>query len=149
MTTPEFWLAFAGLVATIAFSAIGLGMKAANNRNLIIEKINANKGELEDDLSAMRIAAYEEYKLLRKEIESTSSQAYREFGESLMAIREKVVQIELWIRDELKDTRHSLQGSMDMRYQILKQEIDRVDERVRKMEIELAKEMTLRHPTPH
>jgi len=113
----------------------GIAYRQADNRNQVLNKIDKNKEELKEELTAMRDAAYEEYTTLRREMSDTMSAAYREFGETVYGIREKVTQVELWIRDELKDTRHTLQGGMDMRHSISDEKIEKVSDRVRQLEI--------------
>src|SRR6267154_5234841 len=129
------WIAFGALCVAIIGAFLGIGSRQTDNRNQILSRIEANREELNDELSAIRIAAYEEYKILRREMAEAHGTAYREFGETVLAIREKVTQVELWIRDELKDTRHTLQGGMDMRHSIADEKIEKVSERVRQLEI--------------
>jgi len=134
MVTQE-WIAFGGLCVLIAGAFLGIFYRQTDNRNQILNRIEKNKEELNDELSALRSAAYEEYKILRKEMAETTNVAYREFGETVFGIREKVTQVELWIRDELKDTRHTLQGGMDQRHSITDEKIEKVSDRVRQLEI--------------
>ena len=129
------WIAFGALCVAIIGSFLGIMFRQTDNRNQILTRIEKNKEELNDELSAIRIAAYEEYKILRKEMSDTAAVAYREFGETVFGIREKVTQVELWIRDELKETRHTLQGGMDMRHSITDEKIEKVSDRVRQLEI--------------
>jgi hypothetical protein len=131
---PE-WIAFGALCTAIVGAFAGIAYRQADNRNRILERMSANKDELNEELSAIRISAYEEYKILRKEMVDATTMAYREFGETVFGIREKVTQVELWIRDELKDTRHTLQGGMDMRHSITDEKIEKVSDRVRQLEI--------------
>lgn len=81
------------------------------------------------------MSAYEEYKTLRHEMHEGASMSYREFGESVAAIREKVTQVELWIRDQLSNTRHTLGGSMDMRHSIVEEKLEAINERLRQLEL--------------
>jgi hypothetical protein len=129
------WIAFGGLCVAIIGCFLGIGSRQTENRNQILNRIEQNKEELNDELAAIRISAYEEYKILRKEMSDSTTVAYREFGETIFAIREKVTQVELWIRDELKDTRHTLQGGMDMRHSIMDEKLEKVSDRVRHLEI--------------
>ena len=129
------WIAFGALIVAIMGAFAGIAYRQADNRNQVINKIDKNKEELKEELTAMRDAAYEEYTTLRREMSDTMSAAYREFGETVYGIREKVTQVELWIRDELKDTRHTLQGGMDMRHSIAEEKIEKVSDRVRQLEI--------------
>ena len=129
------WIAFGALCTAIIGCFVGIMSRQTDNRNQILNRIEKNKEELNEELAAIRISAFEEYKILRKELTDTMSAAYREFGETVYGIREKVNQVELWIRDELKDTRHTLQGGMDMRHQIALDGIKEVDDRVRQLEI--------------
>ena len=129
------WIAFGALCTAIIGCFVGLMSRQTDNRNQILNRIEKNKEELNEELAAIRISAFEEYKILRKELTDTMSAAYREFGETVYGIREKVTQVELWIRDELKDTRHTLQGGMDMRHSIAEEKIEKVSDRVRQLEI--------------
>lgn len=133
------WVALGGLILALFTAAGGIVLKLVDNKNAILEKISENKEALDAELLGIRMAAFKEYEILRREINDTSATSYRDFGESLAAIREKVTQIELWIRDELRDTRHTLQGAIDMRHQIMGNKLDAMDERVRKVEIEQAR----------
>ena len=131
---PE-WIAFAGLcVATIGMLSLMMSRQTAN-RDQILHRIETNKEELNKELVAIRTAAYEEYTTLRKEISESSSLTYREFGETVHGIRQKVTEVELWVRDQLRDTRHTLQSGMDMRHQIALDGIKEVDDRIRQLEI--------------
>ena len=129
------WIAFGALCVAIMGAFSGIAYRQTDNRNQVLNKIDKNKEELKQELSAIRSAAYEEYTTLRREMADTMSAAYREFGETVYGIREKVTQVELWIRDELKDTRHTLQGGMDMRHSIAEEKIEKVSDRVRQLEI--------------
>ena len=134
MGVPE-WIAFGALCTAIMGAFAGMMSRQTDNRNQILNRIEKNQRELNEELSAIRIAAYEEYKILRKEMVDAANVASREFGETVYGIREKVTQVELWIRDELKDTRHTLQGSMDMRHSIMDEKVEKVSDRVRQLEI--------------
>jgi hypothetical protein len=129
------WIAFGALCVAIIGCFLGIMSRQTDNRNQILNKIQENKEELAGELAAIRLSALEEYKILRKELTDTMLAAYREFGETVYGIREKVTQVELWIRDELKDTRHTLQGGMDMRHSIAEEKIEKVSDRVRQLEI--------------
>ena len=131
------WIAFGALCTAIIGCFVGIMSRQTDNRNQILNRIEKNKEELNEELAAIRISAFEEYKILRKELTDTMSAAYREFGETVYGIREKVTQVELWIRDELKDTRHTLQGGMDMRHSIAEEKIEKVSDRVRQLEISI------------
>lgn len=106
----------------------------------ILAKINRNKGELDQELTAIRLAAFAEYKILLDRIAEASDRAFEQFGETILSIREKVNQVELWFRDELSRNRHTLQGGMDQRHQIAVEKIEGVEERLRKVEIRLGPE---------
>lgn len=47
-----------------------------------------------------------------------------------------------WLSNQFKETRHTIQGSMDMRFSILDEkidiEVDKLDGRVRKVELHIA-----------
>jgi predicted DNA-binding protein (UPF0251 family) len=131
---PE-WIAFAALCTAVAGTLSLMMSRQTSNRDQILTRIEKNKEELNDELAAIRISAYEEYKILRKEMAEVMGTAYREFGETVFGIRQKVTEVELWIRDELKDTRHTLQGGMDMRHSITDEKIEKVSDRVRQLEI--------------
>lgn len=130
--TAEAWVALGALVFTMLGSLV-------TTTSIILNRISSNKEELDDELTAIRMSAYEEYKILRKEMMEASDRAYDRFGESLLALREKVNEVELWIRDELSSTRHTLTGSMDMRYQILEEKIVEIERSLKALEIANAK----------
>lgn len=134
---PLEWITFASLMFTILTSVIVVSAKSANNKNEILDKINITKDDLDNELTAIRMAAYEEYKILRREMAESSNLAYREFGESLRAIREKTNQIEIWFRDELAKTRLAIINSTDIKCQEIKDNIDDLEDRVRKVEINI------------
>lgn len=130
ITTMEAWVALAGFLFAILTSIV-------TATAMILGKISYNKEALDVELTALRQAAFEEYKILRREMNDLSTITYREFGESLLALRTKVTEVEIWVRDELTKTRHTLTGSMDMRYHMLEQKLEDIDKRVREMEIRL------------
>lgn len=94
--TAEAWIALAALAVTICTAIV-------TATTVILSKINQNKEDLDQELSAIRLSAYEEYKTLRKEIAEVAGISRREFGETILAIREKVTEIELWFRDKLNE----------------------------------------------
>ena len=126
--TSEAWIALGALIFTVIASAISTVV-------FLYGKMNADKSAIEDDLQALRMSSYEEFKTLRKEIGETASIARVEFGETILAIREKISQVEMWTRDQLSETRHILLGGMDMRHNIAVEKVEETDERVRRLEI--------------
>lgn len=122
------WVALAALIFTVIASAVSSVV-------FLYSKMNSDKKELEDDLQVLRMSSYEEFKTLRKEIGEASSIARMEFGETISAIREKVTQVELWMRDQLSQTRHTLIGGTDQKHMIAIEKIEETDNRVRKLEI--------------
>lgn len=134
MGTGE-WIAFATLIFTISMTGIGVATRLGNNKQEILTQMSKNKEELDDELTAIRIASYEEYKTLRKEMGDASSLSSREFGETIHAIRAKITEVELWARDQFKDTRHTFYGAMDMRHSMITERIEKTDERVRQIEL--------------
>lgn len=139
------WIALGALIVAIFGSSIGIVVKLSDNKNQILDRIAANKEDLDNELLAIRMAQFEEYKILRKEMNDISALTYREFGESLRAIREKINVVELWIRDELSKTRHTLIGGMDQRHEILRERLDEIDGRVRLLEIRMGPSALLQH----
>lgn len=99
--SAEVWIAGAGLIITILISAATIVWKLGEVKASVLEVIAEHREQLDAELTAMRTAAYEEYKILRKELNDTSAQTYREFGETVQAVREKINQVELWVRDQL------------------------------------------------
>lgn len=61
------------LVFTILTSAVGSVV-------IILNRISDNKEQLDAELTAIRIAAYEEYKILRREMQDGSQRSSVEFG---------------------------------------------------------------------
>lgn len=133
--TAEAWIALGALIFAMFGSTIGATA-------VILNKISANKQELDEDLTGIRLAAYEEYKVLRREMAEASDRAYDRFGESLIAIREKVTEVELWVRDQLTETRSSFNSNMEEHYKILAQKIEEIEKSLKALEIENAR----RHP---
>lgn len=99
--SAEIWIAGAGLLLTIVLAAGGVIWKLAEVKASVLAELSDHKESLDAELTAIRQAGYQEYKLLRQEINDVSAQTYREFGETVQAAREKINQVELWIRDQL------------------------------------------------
>jgi len=76
-----------------------------------------------------------EYRTLRKEISEVATTSRKEFGETVHAIREKVTEVELWTRDQFTETRHTLRGSIDMRHSMNEERFEKLEERVRQLEL--------------
>lgn len=133
------WIAGAGLIAVLFMCTGGVIWRLAENKVAILDRLDEHKEQIDDELTAIRISAYKEYQILRKEMVDTATVARREFGDSLIALREKVNQVELFIRDQLRDTRHSLQGAIDMRHQMLEDKLEKTEERLRELELESAR----------
>ena len=130
--TAEAWIAAAALIFTVFATAITATM-------VIVTRINRNKEQLDEDLTAIRLAAYEEYKTLRREIGDVSVISRREFGETVHSIREKVVQMELWTRDQLTEIRLHFSKTVDVRHGMAMDKIEKTDDRVRQLELFAAK----------
>lgn len=126
--TAEAWIALVALAVTIVTAIV-------TATTVILNKISSNKEELDQELSAIRLAAYEEYKTLRKEIADIAESSRREFGETIHALREKVTEVELWIRDQLNDTKHHLTDSIEDRYAVAMGKLDKNEERLRQLEL--------------
>ena len=139
MGPPE-WIALAALIVTITVAAGGVVAKAGKDKDEILQKIAENKSELDGELGASRMAAYEEYKTLRSEMNEGSNKSYHAFGDSIAAIREKVVQVEFWTRDRFTEMNRSMMVSMDMRYGIIDERFEKVNERLRQLELSDAKD---------
>jgi predicted DNA-binding protein (UPF0251 family) len=130
--TGEAWVALGGLVLTILVTTV-------TTTSMILTKINKNKEELDQELTAIRMSAFEEYKTLRREIAEVAMISRKEFGDTIYAMREKVTQVEIWIRDQLTETRHTLTGSMDMRHSMAMEKLEKTEERMRQLELFAAK----------
>src|SRR5260370_24498870 len=126
--TWEAWIAAVGLMFTLFGTTV-------STTAMVLSKINKIKEELDEELTAIRSSAYEEYRTVRKEISEVSNSSRKEFGETISAIREKVVEVELWTRDQLTETRHTFRGSMDMRYSMNEEKIEKLEDRVRQLEL--------------
>lgn len=105
MDKAEAWIAFAALLVTI-FVVSGGGLwallsKMDETKNLLQADINSLKKTLDEEVNAIRSAAFVEYKDLRRELNELVSKMYLDFGEAPKALREKIGQVELWIRDNL------------------------------------------------
>lgn len=130
-----FWIQLGALAFTILVSAMGLVAILFSHKNQILTRMSEDKKSIDDELNALRMSAYEEYKTLRQEIGDSSSIARVEFGETVLAIREKITQVELWTRDQLSETRHTLIGGMDMRHNIVTEMIEKNEDRMRLLEL--------------
>lgn len=135
------WIAFGSLLFVIASGGIGVVVVLYNNKTAILDRMAINKSELEQDLNAIRMAAYEEYRTLRREMQEASKQASSEFGEALKAIREKIIQVEFWTRDQIQNTRSALYTKLDDMRVELSLRSDRIEERIRQLEMFTAREM--------
>jgi hypothetical protein len=98
--TAEVWVAGAGLLVTIFLASGAVIWKLAEVKASVLGELQIHKDALDVELTAIRQAGYQEYKLLRQEINDVSAQTYREFGETVQAVREKINQVELWVRDQ-------------------------------------------------
>jgi len=132
------WIALGILVLTIIVSAIGIVAVLFKNKNVILAKMTQDKEAIDIELMGIRLSAFEEYKTVRKEINELASISRKEFGETILAMREKLTQIELWVRDQLSDTRHTLVGGMDMRHSIALEMIEKMQDRLRALELLIA-----------
>jgi hypothetical protein len=131
----ESWIQLAGLIVTIV-GATGSSTAFIMGRiNKIKDETNEKLDTMELELNASRMAAYKEYVELRKEITDVGTIARKEFGETVAAIREKVTEVELWVRDQLTETRHTLKGAIDMRHQMVDDKFEKTDDRMRQLEL--------------
>jgi hypothetical protein len=133
MLGPSEWLAGAGLLLTIMLTGGGVIWKVGEIQRTILTRMAGNKEELDNDLNLLRMAAYEEYKILRREMQEASSMAYREFGKTAEGLREKLADVELWTRDQIRDNRHEV----DVK-------IEKSGERIRQLELFQAREKGFR-----
>ncbi len=133
--TAEAWIALGALIFTVMASAVTSVVFLVGNKNAILKQMSDDKESIDAELMAIRMSAYEEDKTLRKEIGEGTSIARVEFGETVTAIREKIREVELWTRDQLAETRHTLTGSMDMRHSINQEKMEKIDEKVRQLEL--------------
>lgn len=133
------WIAGAGLIVVLLTCTGGVIWRLAENKVAILDRLDEHKEQIDNELTAIRVSAYKEYQILRKEMVDATTIARREFGDSLAALREKVVQVELFIRDQLRETRHTLQGAIDMRHQIMEDKLEKTEERLRELELNSAR----------
>lgn len=124
----EAWIELAALMFTILVSAM-------TSVAVLYRRMAADKESIDDELLALRMSAYEEYKTLRKEIGDATSIARVEFGETIRAIREKITEVELWVRDQMSETRHTILGGMDQRHVIALEMIEKIQDRMRLLEL--------------
>lgn len=97
----EVWIAGAGLLVTIFIAAGSVIWKLSENKGEILRAIAKQKDDFDAELTAIRQAAFIEYKDLRREVDDKIEKVYREVGEAPKALREHVTQMELWMRDNL------------------------------------------------
>ena len=79
----------------VLFSRMEINKKEASN------DLQEFRSGVDLELDAFRIAAYTEYKELRREHQETIDKAYRELSEAPLALRQKINEVELWMRDFL------------------------------------------------
>lgn len=140
----SFWIAFAALIFTI-LTVSGGGLAAlfnrmeSNNRD-IVEQISALKSNLDSETEAIRTAAFVEYRELRREMNDGWGKAYLEFGEAPKALREKLSQVELFMRDEFVSKREydkdqkRLFDMLKALGESIEKRLDRIDQRLEKRE---------------
>lgn len=97
------WIAFGALLFTI-FTVSGGGLWALFSRMethkaFFSQKIDELELEHKTEIDSVRMAAFAEYKELRREMNEGWGKAYLEFGEAPKALREKITQVELFMRD--------------------------------------------------
>src|SRR5258708_4305368 len=68
-------------------------------RDSIGQELKSYKTAFDGELEEIRSSAYLEYKQLRDEYQAKLDKAYRELGEAPKALREKIGEVELWMRD--------------------------------------------------
>jgi len=99
------WIAFGGLMFTILTVSGGglwaLFTRMQENREAAEKSLKEFKSSFDAELDSFRIAAYTEYKDIRQEYKSALDQAYLQLGEAPKALREKINEVELWMRDHL------------------------------------------------
>lgn len=105
----QVWVAFAALMVTL-FVVSGTGLwalfsKMEKNRISLERVISDHKANLDAEVEALRTAAFLEYKELRREMTDAIQKAYLDFGEAPRALREKISQVELFMRDTYLPTR--------------------------------------------
>ena len=97
------WVAFAALMFTILTVSGGgiwaLFSKLEANRIALENTLSDHKENLDNEIEIIRTAAFAEYKELRHEMNDGWAKAYLEFGEGPKAMREKITQVELFMRD--------------------------------------------------
>lgn len=135
------WIAFGGLLFTIASGGLGVVVVLFNNKAAILEQMRLNKEDLDQELNAIRMSAYEEYKTLREEIQNVKDLARKEFGETIRSIREKINEVELWARDAMKKDYHSLNERIDNARDEALRKVENLENRTRQLEMFNAKEM--------
>ena len=133
--TSEAWIALGALVFTILTATAAAIVFLSGSKNEILQRMADDKESIDEELKAIRMSAYEEYTTLRKEIGEATSIARVEFGETVRAIREKINEIELWTRDQLSETRHTILGGMDQRHVIAIEMIEKIEDRMRLLEL--------------
>lgn len=139
----QLWIAATGLLFTVSISAGTIIWKLADVRALLVNEITSLRQEIEKEITANKLSAQDEYELLRREANELNSKTYREFGEGLEAIRSKVVQVELWIRDQLQLylPKEDFQRNQDQVLSCIRQLTETVDRRFGAMEKKLDRHM--------
>lgn len=138
--TSEAWIAFGALLFTI-FTVSGGGLWAlfsrmSTNKDLLLEQMKNFGEEVDTEFTAIRQSAHIEYKDIRKEFNDSLTKAYLEMGEAPKAIREKVTQIELFMRDQFL-TKHEYEKDHDRLLETIKMLGESIGRRLDKFEEKL------------
>jgi Sec-independent protein translocase protein TatA len=130
MSNAQFWLLAAGLVLNLLVLAITGTSKLNKAARDISAEIIAQRKEIDERIDRLRL-----------EIDSRREVDLRAWGETMLAIRSKIGEMELWNRDNFarRDSVHALAGRLETRIEALDEKMSeafeklssKIDERTR------------------
>lgn len=146
MESGSAWIAFAALMVTILTVSGGglwaLFSRMDTNKNISMRQVEQVKQSFDTELEVIRLAAYTEYKELRREMNDGWGKAYLEFGEAPKALREKISQVELFMRDtyvpfkiyergqdQVLETIRAFASQSEKKFDMIEKKLDKLAER--------------------
>lgn len=135
----QLWIAATGLLFTVSISAGTIIWRLADVRALLVNEITSLRQEIEKEIAVNKLSTVQEHELLRRELHEVVDRRSREYGECVSAVRVKVTQVELWIRDQLAfyALKEDFQRGQDQVLEALKHLGETVDRRFGTMEEKL------------
>jgi hypothetical protein len=123
--TAELWIALAGLIVSILAGFGGIVWTIANMQTSILQRISAERSDLESRISGLSLSAVE--------IENRTA---NRFGEGLSAIREKINQVELFVRDTYLPIK-TYERDQDQKWETIKAMIGVIEKKMEIIEVKI------------